>query len=1066
MKKRFLSIILALLMIVGTCFSSCTSVEEQSKESDNTEALQIEEEYQIKNIIFLIPDGGGYGPYDFANDVKTAGGFINENYANRTPANPRSMTIRSYLAGSIITLNYQGTLTDSAAAGTALATGHKTYNGRVGIDHEGKPVATLLEAAQSKGKSTGLVATYEWMHATPASFSSHVMARDDYKNIYQQIENQGIDVVLGSGYGAVADYASIQNAVDGGYTVVRTREDLEKVNPGDRIWGDATNNSSPYDINLKPEQPTLEQMTKAAITALSGNEKGFFLMVEGSKVDSGGHANDAVVTTSEYIAFDAAFKVAVDFAKTRNDTIVIAAPDHDTGAMMYNEIENIIAATTMVQNGKNYDKIGWGTTSHSTQNVGVWVYLPEGIEMIPGLNPVVGDTPETRTGYVVENTVLAPFLASLIGVDLDELSEELFMDVTDIGRYSETTGKFTFNNGNKYAYKNQSVYFENDEEKTLDGKVTLEANGRFYVPSCMVTEEDLALVNQEGDGVIAGSGTKEDPYIIDKAWKFVEVTEAMAAGETYSEKYLLQTCDIDLADYAGYTGIGKDAEFAGVYDGGSFKINVKLEGNGDTCLFPVVTGKIMNLGSTGTIRSNEGCTAGIARSVNEGGAIVNCYSYADLNGVKAGGIAASNKGVINNCFFGGKITASKSGYIIAAGSADIENCYCSRESEYMHKGVLADSDETYKKLNETREVTANKAEVNAKELKYWRTNTENGMPELYLPIPTVSEVVIVSDSVELNKGDGIQLSAVVKGEFDPSQAVVWSIEGEVSSPETVLYEDGFLYIAKDEANTEVKVMAKSAYDGSVTGISTFTISDTVVTEDDGSRARPYKISTADDFMLFTNAVNEGKNLDGLYFEQTADIDMSGIVEYAGIPSDKVFAGNYNGRGYRLNVDFESEGDNSPFGSVSGVLMNVFTTGSVKGVTMPSGVVRKVTHSGIVINCLSDADVVGVDDAAGVARSVYGTAANCYFTGTVSAKATYPCTLIHDGSNALNNYSIGEEHYISGDETVITPDELTEDCIVKWLNDDKIESAEAAGVIASLLCDWEYDAENGAVLVRK
>ena len=1061
MKKRLISIMLAFAMIVGVCFTGCSSNEEKSKQSSQSEKTQPEEEYQIKNIIFLIPDGGGYGPYDFANDVKTAGGFLNDSYANRTPANSKPMTMRSYLAGSIITLNYQGTLTDSAAAGTALATGYKTYNGRIGIDHEGKPVATILEAAQSKGKSTGLVATYEWMHATPASFSAHVMARDDYHNLYQQIENQGVDVVLGSGYGAVSQYASIQNAVDRGYTVVRTREDLENVKPGDKIWGDATNNSSPYDVNLKPEQPTLEQMTKAAITALSGNEKGFFLMVEGSKVDSGGHANDAVVTTSEYIAFDAAFKVAVDFAKERNDTVVIAAPDHDTGAMMYNDIENIITATTKTQFGNNYEGIKWETTSHSTQNVGVWVYLPEGVEMIPGLNPVIGDTPETRTGYVVENTVLAPFLASLIGVDLDELAEELFVDVTDIGRYSDVTGKFTFNNGDKYVYKNQAVYFEKGKEKNLDGKICFEADGRFYVPSCMVTEKDLECVNKEGEGAVSGDGTKESPYIIDKEWKFVEITDAMAAGETYSEKYFLQTCDLDLAGYSGgYSGIGNKAEFAGTYDGGSFKINVKLEGDGDMCLFPVVTGKIMNLGSTGSIKSSDGCTAGIARSVNEGGVIANCYSYVDLKGARAGGIATSNSGIVHNCFFGGKTTATKGEYGIAAGSGDIINCLL------YSQDVDLTADELCYKLNDSRQAAANELGVESKELKYWRINSDKDMPELYSPIPVVSGVVIVNDTAALNKGDGMRLSAVVEGQFDPPQDVVWSIEGEVSSSETVLYKDGYLYVAEDEASESITVMAKSAYDGSVTGITTVAVSDIVVTEEDGSRARPYKISTADEFLLFTNAINEGKNLNGLYFVQTADIDMSVMDEYSGIPSNNVFAGNYDGRGFRLNVDFESEGDNSPFGTVSGVLMNVFTTGSVKGVTMPSGVVRKVTHSGIVINCLSDADVVGVDDAAGVARSVYGIAANCYFTGTVLANSVYPCTLIHEGSKSLNNYSIGNEHYVSGDETVISEDELTEECIVKWLNDDRAESAEVSGIEPSLLCEWEYDAENGAVLVRK
>lgn len=349
MMKKILSIVLALLA-VSCLFTGC-------KQEAKDVSSDVQPERQIKNVIFLIPDGAGYPLYDFANDVKTSGGFLKADYMYRTPTTNKPMTMRAHLAGSMTTLNYQGALTDSAAAGTAMATGYKTLNGRIGINHEGKPIANVLEAAQSIGMSTGLVATYEWMHATPASFSAHVMARDDYRNLYEQIENQGIDVVLGSGYGAVKNYATIDNAVERGYTVVRTREDLENVKPGDRIWGDATNNSSPYDINLGAEQPTLAQMTKAAITALSADEDGFFLMVEGSKVDTGGHANDAVVTTSEYLAFDAAFRAAVDFAKNRTDTVVLAAPDHDTGAMKYDEIEDLSGAVVNVQVGKDPDFI-------------------------------------------------------------------------------------------------------------------------------------------------------------------------------------------------------------------------------------------------------------------------------------------------------------------------------------------------------------------------------------------------------------------------------------------------------------------------------------------------------------------------------------------------------------------------------------------------------------------------------------------------------------------------------------------------------------------------------------
>lgn len=1061
MKKRVLYLFLASLMLFS-CLAGC------SKEPVDV-VVGEKPQRQIKNVIFLIPDGGGYGPYDFANDVKVSGGFLKPEYANRTSTTSKPMTMRSYLAGSMTTLNYQQALTDSAAAGTAMATGYKTLNGRVGINHEGKPVANVLEAAQSIGMATGLVSTYEWMHATPASFSAHVMARDDYKNLYQQIENQEIDVVLGSGYGAVKDYATIDNAVQRGYKIVRTREDLENVKPGDRIWGDATNNSSPYDINLTAEQPTLAQMTKAAITALSSDKDGFFLMVEGSKVDTGGHANDAVVTTSEYLAFDAAFKAAVDFASQRTDTVVLAAPDHDTGAMKYDEISDLAGAVVSVQVGKDPEFVEWETTSHSTQQVGVWMYVPEGVDVIEGLNPVLGDTPETRENCVIDNTDLAPYIAKLLGVDLDELAKELFVDVTDIGRYSSAAGKFTFNNGKKYVYKNRSSYFENGKEISLDGKVTLEANGRFYVPSCMVTEEDLKHVNKEGEAEILGSGTENDPFIIDDEWKFVEFTGALLSGTDYSGKYFKQTRDLNLSGNRDYPGMGKDATFAGVYDGGGYKINVNLVTTGDQCVFPYVTGTIMNLGTTGKIFCSSvldsAYSAGIARSVRDTGKLLNCYSTVDINGHIVRGIASTNYGLIENCYFGGKLTSRKGGNAIAGASGGtFKNCYFSANcgSSQSADGIMKVSAEEeamlHEKLNAGREAIESDAKIS-----YWRAS-EALSPELYVPVPTVSRVVLGQKDVTVNKGDGYQFTATVEGEFEPSQKIVWSLEGESSNGKSIMYDDGFLYIDADEQAESITVVAKSAYDGSVTDITTVTVGDEGSKEPDGSRARPYKITSETDFLGLTNVILSGKTLSGLWFEQTKDLDMTNVDGYNGIPSGKSFDGIYNGKGYNIKVAISSEADNSPFGTVGGMLLNVSTSGTVDGVTRPAGIVRKITHSGKIINCFSDATVTGVDEAAGVVRSVYGFAANCFFAGSASATNAYPCTCIQTDGLGIHNYSIGKDHYVSGDETVIVKDELRD--LPGWLNNDRAESAYLAGVSSELLCEWTSDAKSGAVLAKK
>ncbi len=470
MKKRIIAVFMALLLVLS--FASC-------KEADS----------KIKNVILLIPDGGGYANFDLANDVKEAGGFTNPDFKNKTATDKGPMFMKDYLAGSATTLSAYENITDSAAAGTAIATGHKTFNGYVGVDENMMPLATILEASQYAGKATGIISTYEWMHATPASFTSHAEDRGDYGTIYRQIQNQRLDVVLGSGYGAVAEYdGSIDAAKERGYTVIEHKDQLLDVKPGDKLWGNMSNPSSPLDIHLEDGQATLAEMTQAAITALSADEDGFFLMVEGSKVDAGGHANDAVTTTSEYLAFDAAFRVAVEFAKSRDDTVVIAIPDHDTGAMLYDEIPDKALAVQQIQAGENPSNVSWGTTGHSDRTVGVWMYVPEGVEGIKGLNKTLGDSQSQRADYIIDNTDIAPYIASLFGVDLEKITQELFVDVSELGEYDWLDGVFTFYDGNCWVKANESVYYQDDKEVDMNGQVAVYLGGCFYMPKSAVDD--------------------------------------------------------------------------------------------------------------------------------------------------------------------------------------------------------------------------------------------------------------------------------------------------------------------------------------------------------------------------------------------------------------------------------------------------------------------------------------------------------------------------------------------------------------------------------------------------
>lgn len=288
-----------------------------------------------------------------------------------------SLALDEMLVGGVRTNSLQSAITDSAAAGTAFASGHKTVHEVVGmVPGEGsrglKPVVNLVEAARNAGLATGLVATSEVQHATPATFSTHVKHRSEYDDIAEQQVYQGIDVVLGGGMDALLskNRRDKENLVpvlkSQGYRVVRNRDELGKVvdevaanggltgagagsgadgtgseaeaggSRGVKVWGSFAGGglSNHFDReSLTPEQPSLAEMTKAAIGLLSKQDRGFFLFVEGSKVDWAAHKNDPVGIVSEVLGFDEAVRGALDFAAKDGNTLVIAVTDHGNGGL-------------------------------------------------------------------------------------------------------------------------------------------------------------------------------------------------------------------------------------------------------------------------------------------------------------------------------------------------------------------------------------------------------------------------------------------------------------------------------------------------------------------------------------------------------------------------------------------------------------------------------------------------------------------------------------------------------------------------------------------------------------
>lgn len=165
---------------------------------------------------------------------------------------------------------------------------------------------------------------------------------------------------------------------------------------------------------------------------------------------------------------------------------------------------------------------------------------------------------------------------------------------------------------------------------------------------------------------LEGEGTAEDPYRIHTAEDFANFTDMLWSGEKFTNTYFIQTAHIDMTTVADYRGMGSSANFAGIYNGNGYTIHAVLAG-GDECIFPYVSGVVLNLGTTGSI-DNRQQAAGICRSIRQGGAVINCYSLMELSSGsgQAGGIAASTQSgdlYLMNCYFGGVIVNGNGGPI-------------------------------------------------------------------------------------------------------------------------------------------------------------------------------------------------------------------------------------------------------------------------------------------------------------------------------------------------------------------------------------------------------------------
>ncbi|MGE6897429.1 alkaline phosphatase [Priestia flexa] len=285
---------------------------------------------KVKNVIVLIGDGMGVS-------ATSAHRYLKD---NPTTKGVEPTTFDQYLVGQQMTYpeDPEQNITDSASAGTAMSAGVKTYNAAIAVDNDGKEVKTVLEAAKEQGKATGLVATSEITHATPASFGSHDENRKNMNSIaddyFDEMVNgkHKIDVLLGGGKSNFerTDRNLTEEFKKDGYSYVTNREEMLKDKNG-QILGLFAPGGLPKKIDRTEEVPSLEEMTTTALSKLSKDKDGFFLMVEGSQVDWAAHDNDIVGVMSEMDDFEKAFKAAIEFAKKDKNTLVVTTADHSTG---------------------------------------------------------------------------------------------------------------------------------------------------------------------------------------------------------------------------------------------------------------------------------------------------------------------------------------------------------------------------------------------------------------------------------------------------------------------------------------------------------------------------------------------------------------------------------------------------------------------------------------------------------------------------------------------------------------------------------------------------------------
>lgn len=340
---------------------------------------------RVRNLIYLIGDGMGLAHVSM---LQIEGGYA-----------PTAFD-RAQGVALIKTRSANNRVTDSAAAGTALATGHKTGNGTLGLDSLGHPVQSMMVRAEAKGMPTGIAVCCYLQHATPAAFYAHVPDRGDSRTITRDLLASGVDVLFGGGGRWLAEACPEGGSyLDAfrrrGYAVAESMAQADTVR-STPLLAVVAETELPGAVERGDYLPRAGHRALELLAAESARRgKGFMLMIEGSFIDGAAHGNNPKSLLAEMRDFDRTMAEAMDFADRTPGTLVVVVADHETGGLSITSNETDF---TLSESGLQYN---FGTTSHSATMVPAYFY----------------GTGARKIGGVMENSELAQRIMELLGLE-------------------------------------------------------------------------------------------------------------------------------------------------------------------------------------------------------------------------------------------------------------------------------------------------------------------------------------------------------------------------------------------------------------------------------------------------------------------------------------------------------------------------------------------------------------------------------------------------------------------------------------------------------------------------